>query len=197
MSDGEAYTDFILRIRAGDEQAAAELVRRYESLIRREVRLQLEDRRLNRLFDSMDVCQSVLASFFVRTAAGQFDLDRPDQLVRLLVTMARNKLASEARRQRRHRRDDRRVGSDSEALAAVADPSPGPSATVAGEELLKQFRGCLDPEELRIADFRAEGLPWAEIAARLGGTAQSRRMQYTRAVDRAAKAMGLDEDADE
>ena len=91
MSEPNTFTDFIRRVRAGDAQAAAELVRRYEPLIRREVRLRLEDRRLARAFDSMDVCQSVLASFFVRTAAGQYDLEEPGQLVKLLARMARNK----------------------------------------------------------------------------------------------------------
>ena len=66
MSEPGSITECIRRVRAGDEQAAAELVRRYEPLIRREVRFQLEDRRLCRVFDSMDICQSVLASFFVR-----------------------------------------------------------------------------------------------------------------------------------
>ena len=98
MTDPNTFTDFVRRIRAGDEQAAVEMVRLYEPLIRREIRLQLEDQRLCRLFDSMDVCQSVLKSFFVRTAAGEYDLDTPEQLQRLLVTMARNKLASAAQR---------------------------------------------------------------------------------------------------
>ncbi len=87
MSAAPAFSDFLKRIRAGDSQAAEELVRKYESLIRRQVRLNLEDSRLNRVFDSMDVCQSVLKSFFVRTAAGQYDLDDPKELVRLLVRM--------------------------------------------------------------------------------------------------------------
>src|SRR5947209_1299085 len=108
MPEPNEFTDFLRRIRAGDQHAAAELVRRYEPLIRREVRLHLEDSRLGRLFDSMDVCQSVLASFFLRTAAGEYDLDRPDQLIGLLVTMARNKLASAARRQTQQKRDHRR-----------------------------------------------------------------------------------------
>src|SRR5260370_42257532 len=99
------FDEFLRRVRAGDEEAAAELVRRYEPLIRREVRLQLEDRRLCRLFDSMDVCQSVLKSFFFRTAAGQYDLDTPEQLQRLLGTMARNKVASAARGEHRPRPD--------------------------------------------------------------------------------------------
>ena len=47
----------------------------------------------------------MLLSFFVRAAAGQYELERPEQVVKLLVTMARNKLASAARREHRQRRD--------------------------------------------------------------------------------------------
>src|SRR5215470_11467705 len=100
MADDNTFADFLGRVRAGDEQAAAELVRRYESAVRIEVRMRLADSRLRRVFDSMDLCQSVLASFFVRVAAGQYELERPEQLVRLLVTIARNKVAFQARRQR-------------------------------------------------------------------------------------------------
>jgi RNA polymerase sigma-70 factor (ECF subfamily) len=158
------------------------------------VRLHLEGRELCRLFDSMDVCQSVLASFFVRAAAGQYDLDQPEQLLRLLVTMARNKLASAARRQHRRRRDQRRVAeTEPEQLAEVADPAPGPSELVAGKELLERFRRGLRPEERRLADLRGEGLSWADVATRLGGTPQARRMQLARAVERVAQELGLDE----
>ena len=103
MLDESSFSAFIVRIRAGDEQATADLVKRYEPEIRREVRLRLRDPRLRRDFDSMDICQSVLASFFLRAAAGQFDLEQPDQLLKLLVAMARNKLAAQGRSQRRVR----------------------------------------------------------------------------------------------
>jgi RNA polymerase sigma-70 factor (ECF subfamily) len=192
MSGQDTFAHFIRRVRAGDEGAAADLVRRYEPLIRREVRLHLEDRRLGRLFDSMDVCQSVLASFFVRTAAGQYDLEQPDQLVRLLVRMARNKLASAARRQGRQRRDVRRVAADGgEALGQVAGAGPTPSEVVAGQELLVRFRAALGEEERRVADLRGEGLAWEEVASRLGGTAKARRMQLSRAVERVSRELGL------
>jgi RNA polymerase sigma-70 factor (ECF subfamily) len=194
MFDPSAFTALMTRVRAGDEQAATELVRQYEPLIRREVRLRLEDRRLGRLFDSMDVCQSVLASFFLRTAAGQYDLERPEQLIKLLVSMTRNKLASAARRQHRQRRDNRRVVSGkAEALDAVASAGPSPSSLVAGQELLARLRQSLTEEEQQIADLRGQGLAWAEVAARLGGTAQARRMQLVRAVERIARELGLDE----
>jgi RNA polymerase sigma-70 factor (ECF subfamily) len=197
MAEPASIADCIRRIRAGDEQAAAELVKRYEPLIRREVRFQLQDRRLARTFDSMDICQSVLCSFFVRVAVGQYELERPEQLLRLLMTMARNKLASQARRQYRLRRDTRRTAGRREALEAVASDEPSPSRVLCGRELLEQFRKQLNDDERAVAELRADGLSWAEIAERLGGKPQARRMQLTRAVDRASRALGLDEVEDE
>src|SRR6188768_1022559 len=99
MLDATSFTTFMTRVRAGDQQATTELVRLYEPEIRREVRLRLRDPRLRRDFDSMDICQSVLASFFVRAALGQYELDQPEQLLRLLVDMSRKKLVDHAREQ--------------------------------------------------------------------------------------------------
>jgi RNA polymerase sigma-70 factor (ECF subfamily) len=193
MTDPTAFATFMRRIRAGDGRAAEELVRLYEPLIRREVRLHLEDRRLSRLFDSMDVCQSVLGSFFLRAAAGQYDLDRPEQLAKLLVTMARNKLASAARNQHRQRRDQRRVAADGhEQLTHLADPSPGPGSAIASQELLRRFREELSVEERQLVDLRTEGLSWGDVASRLGGTPGARRMQLARAVERVARSLGLE-----
>jgi RNA polymerase sigma-70 factor (ECF subfamily) len=195
MSDQNTFTEFIRRIRAGDEQAAEELVRRYEPLIRRTVRLKLEDPSLYRLFDSMDVCQSVLASFFVRTAAGQYDLKRPEQLINLLVTMTRNKLVTAARRQHRQRRDHRRAAAGGmDKLAEVAATGPSPSEQVEYQELLSRFREGLSDEERAIADLRNQGLTWSEVAARLGGEPQARRIQFARAVERVTRELGLDDD---
>jgi RNA polymerase sigma-70 factor (ECF subfamily) len=197
MPAPDTFTEFMRRIRAGDEQAAAELVRQYEPLVRRAVRLRLEDERLCRVFDSMDICQSVLASFFVRTAAGQYDLQEPGQLLSLLVRMARNKLASAARSQGRQRRDHRRVAAGADDLDQVADDEASPSQVVAGQELLARFRQGLTDEERQLADLRSQGMAWADIAARMGGAAQARRMQLARAVERVARTLGLDEESDE
>src|SRR5262249_56000767 len=84
-------------------------VRRYEPAIRRAVRVRLAGARLGNLLDSMDICQSVLRSFFVRAASSQFDLETPEQVLKLLTAMARNKLASQARKQHSLRRDNRRA----------------------------------------------------------------------------------------
>ena len=194
MTEDEVFADFIRRIRAGDAQAAAELLRQYEPVVRLEVRLRLSDRRLRRVFDSMDICQSVMASFFVRAAAGQYDLEQPGELVRLLVGMARNKLAFQVRRERAQRRDNRRVEvNDHEALQSAAAATPSPSAVVAGDELLQRFRQKLSAEERQLAELRGVGLGWNVVAARVGGTAQGRRKQLERAVERVAGELGLGE----
>jgi RNA polymerase sigma-70 factor (ECF subfamily) len=195
MSEQDSFPDFIRRIRSGDEEAARKLVQQYESVIRREVRFHLVDRGLCRLFDSMDVCQSVLGSFFVRCAAGQYDLQHPGQLVKLLITMVRNKLISAARRQRAQRRDHRRVAKGAE-LDQIAAAEPTPSAQLAGKELLQLAQEQLSDEEKQLVELRTQGLDWAAIAAQMGGNPNTRRMQLARALDRTVKALGLEEEAD-
>ena len=52
MSEAPDFEELIRRVRAWDQEAAAELVRRYEPAIRRAARIRLVDSRLRRLFDS-------------------------------------------------------------------------------------------------------------------------------------------------
>jgi RNA polymerase sigma factor (sigma-70 family) len=187
------FADFVRRIRAGDDQAATELVNRFESLIRREVRLRISGSQVNRAFDSLDVSQSVLANFFARAATGQFELEHADQLARLLVTMARNKLVSRVRSERRQIRDIRRVTVDRDALDRVADEQQSPSEIVVRKELLERLRVLLNDEERQIMDLRNQGLGWDEVATRLGGSGQARRMQMSRGIERLIRQLGIAE----
>jgi RNA polymerase sigma-70 factor (ECF subfamily) len=192
VSEEQPFRVFIDRIRAGDNVAAAELVERFGAAIRLEVRMRMRDRRLNRLFDSGDVCQSVLASFFVRAALGQYDLENDQDVIKLLARMAHNKIASQARKHRNLTRDARRVVGDLGELAEVAG-GPTPSRIVVGREILQLFRQHMTDEERRLADGRALGRPWAEIVAEVGGTPEARSKQLARALDRIGRELGLDE----
>jgi hypothetical protein len=113
------------------------------------------------------------------------------------MRMARNKLASAARHQFRQRRDPRREAGGEQMLANLAADEPSPSALVAGRELLQRFLEGFSAEERRLAELRGLGVPWAEAARQLGGTAEARRMQLTRAVARVAHQLGMDDDGDE
>jgi RNA polymerase sigma-70 factor (ECF subfamily) len=181
-------------VRAGDAEAAAEVVRRYEKEIRRVIRTYLNDPRLRRTFDSMDICQSVLANFFVRAAAGQFDLDDPGQLIRLLLKMARNKLNDKVREQQAERRDQRRVEGSPAALEGVAAATETPSAIVEARDLMERARSLLSENERQIADLRSQGFNWDEVAERMGSSADGVRKQHARAIKRIAEKLGLGPD---
>jgi RNA polymerase sigma-70 factor (ECF subfamily) len=191
VTDNEDFPNFLRRIRAGDDAAAMELVRRYEPLIRREVRLRFGSDRFRRAFDSVDVSQSVLANFFVRAAAGGFALESPEQLARLLIVMARNKLISRVRSERRLVRDVRRLAAEPGVLEEVADPHPSPSRLALKKEELELLTESLSAEDRQIMELRSAGLSWDEVGTRLGGSAQARRMQLVRGLRRLQLRLGL------
>ena len=158
--------------------------------------MRLTDARLRRLVDSIDICQSVLAGFFVRTAAGQYDIQTPEELLKLLVTMARNRVIDWVRRSQADRRDDRRDVSiereDGQSMQ-FASSQPGPVSVLVSRELLEQVRSRLAPDELTLMEQRAEGLNWNEIAAMTGDQVSAVRMKLTRALDRVAEELGLEQ----
>jgi hypothetical protein len=193
VSDDSEFQDLIRRARGGESDAAADLVRRYEPAIRRAVRVRLADDRLRRLLDSTDICQSVLGSFCVRLALGQYELTDPQQLLRLLVDMSRKKLIDQRRRQGAARRDYRRnlAGGLDERHHAAAGETP--SGQFAARELLAEVRKRLAPDELYLSEQRAQGRDWADIATELGGSPEALRKKLARAVTRVADDLGLDD----
>jgi RNA polymerase sigma-70 factor (ECF subfamily) len=193
MPDVDAFAELMARVRGGDARAAEELFQQFQSQVRLEVQLRLRDPRLRRLIDDADVCQSVWLSFFVRARLGEYDLANHNALLRLLGGIARNKVAAHARRHSAGRRDFRRAsGLGSAETLAATDASP--SSVVAGLELAREVRARLNDEERSIADLRADGRKWTEIAERLGGTADGRRVQLQRAAARVGRELGLEDD---
>ncbi len=190
----EEQTDFqllIQRVRDGDQDAAAELVYRFGPQIRRVARFELAAARLRRIFDSVDVWDSVLAAFFVRAASGQFEIDTPEQLLALLGTMVRNRVRNHVEHEQAAKRDRRRLA---DRAVDVADPmsrDPTPSRLVANRELLEEFFRRLPEEERTVAQRRATGASWEQISKELGCPVDTLRKRLTRASDRVAQQLGL------
>jgi DNA-directed RNA polymerase specialized sigma24 family protein len=193
MVETGAFVELLRRVRGKDEQAAAELFRHYEPAIRLEVRLRLRDRRLRRVFDSSDVCQAVLATFFARAAAGQFALNRPHELLQLLFVIARRKLALHVRQVLGPTRHPGELGERAPEEWEAADPQPGPDQLAANRELLREISSRFSDEERRLWELRSQGLSWPEIASALGGEPQARRKQLSRAVARVLRELGLED----
>jgi len=194
MPEAPDFEELIRRVRAWDQAAAAELVRRYEPAIRRAVRYHLADARLGGLLDSMDICQSVLRSFFVRAASSQYDLETPEQVLKLLTAMARNKLASQARRQHTQRRDHRRASAIGDEGSRLVAPGDSPSTPIVVRDLQQEIRRRLAPDEWQLLELRNQGHDWAAIAAQVGGVAETLRKKLARAIDRVVAELGLDDE---
>ena len=189
----DTFEELIQGIRQGNADAAARLVREFEPEIRRTLRVFLHDSPLRRQFDSMDICQSVMANFLVRASAGQFDLDKPEKVLGLLVTMARNKLSDKARAQKGSRRNPGGKQQEGSAvLKNVPQRGESPSCILQGQELLNQMRQLLSADEIVLLEYRAEGLEWPEIGAKLNAKPDSLRKQFTRAIDRVVEHLNID-----
>src|SRR5262245_33411304 len=178
------FTDLLAAIRAGDERAAAELVRAIEPYLRRVARLRLKDHeQVRRVFDSLDICQSILAQFFARAAAGEFDLRTPEDLRRLLVTMALNKVVSKFRRMKHHQGG---LPEDWDTPTTV----PPPDQAAADRDLIERVRERLSGREQWLLEQKAlRGRTWADIAREVQADPDALRMQLTRAVARVRKEL--------
>ena len=161
-------------LRAGDERAAAELVRRYEPYLRQVVRVRLTNPHLRRVFDSLDVCQSVLGEFFVRMADGRFQFQDPDRL-----RAVGDDGPQQARRPARHER--RHSGGLPQNFDTPAR-ALGPEELTLQRELAHAIRDRLSDRESWLVDQRLQGRSWIEIAAHDGGQPAALRMMYARAL---------------
>jgi RNA polymerase sigma factor (sigma-70 family) len=191
MADA-TFAELMQRVRAGDQEAATTLVQRYEPAIRRAMRFRLSGSKLGAVLDSVDICQSVMASFFIRAASGQYELESPEQLQKLLAAMAKNKLAFQIRKQYAQCRDQRRdqVAENEQALPGN---NATPSRNVSARELLQEVHNRLSPEERQLVELRNDGVEWEEIASRLQGRPEALRKKLARALDRVAQELGIDE----
>jgi RNA polymerase sigma-70 factor (ECF subfamily) len=184
-----SFAELLSQVRAGDEHAAAELVREYQPMVERVVRVRLAHGRLGHVVGVSDVCQSVMASFFVRAALGQYELKTPEDLLRLLGVMARNKATDQ---QRRHRNAHAHVGLDGVSESALASAAPSPSRAVELSRLAREVRGRLSPELQQLLELRAQGLSWEQIGEQVGQKADALRKRMGRAVDELAAAFERD-----
>ena len=191
MESNQDFARFLWRIRTGDETAARELLQLYEHKLRVIARVGLNDSRMRRVFDPMDVCQSILGNFFAAAAIGRFDLESPQDLMNLLATMVRNKITDHARAQNRQRRGAKQSNPRNIDTLDLAGTEETPATIVSNRELLEKSIERLSQEEREIADLRREGQTWDSISARFGEPAETIRKRFSRAIDRVSVELGL------
>lgn len=188
-------TSLLSRIHEGDEDAARELLRRYEAEVRLVVRRQLP-RLLRSRFDSLDFLQSVWGSFFHRVQTGPADFQEPRHLVAFLARAAKNKVIDEYRRAASQKQDMSReepIWSGGNAPRDVAAEIETPSQIAEAREAFGRLRELVPESRRDVLDLKAEGLSSREIGDRLG--ISERTVQ--RVLEDLRRRVGIDEESTE
>lgn len=199
--DQQEFAELLTSAQQGDEAAAASLVSRFEPQLRRFIRYRLANARMRNLVDSLDISQSVFARLFSGLAEGRLEVAGPAQLVKLLTTMAGNRIHDHIRK----RLADKRAhvpaaGDPQKALDALPGETINIVDALANAELLDMMRAELSPEDRRLLDARLQGLAWNVIAQQVAeglpqhhvpSTAEGLRKRLTRAIDDAASRLGI------
>lgn len=168
MIQDERSGNLLARWRQGDQQAAAELFRRYASRLVGLARSRMSAKLAPRV-DPEEIVQSVYRTFFADAQDGRYDLQRGGDLWRLLVAMTLHKLNDQVKHHNRHKRAlDRHLSADAGLLGIEAHllaRAPSPLEALALADEIEQLMAPLEPAHQSMVELRLRGHTIEEIAA--------------------------------
>lgn len=172
MSESINDLSLLGKWREGDQQAAQQLFDRYVERLMRLARRHLSQRMARRV-DPEDVVLSVFRTFFVRAREGQFSLEGPEDLCKLLARMTLIKVLRQVQRHTAAKRDihselDQASDEADNPVAQLLDREPDPAVIQEFLDQLSHFVNLLKPQEQQILEMRLQGHSSAEIARQLG-----------------------------
>lgn len=155
------------KLRDGDNEAAREIFARYAQRLARFAEEHLSHKLRGRV-DSDDIVQSVLHTFFKRSARGEFQIDNSAQIWQLLVRITLMRVRAKARHHTAAMRDARAEDAGAELeLADAIGHDPDPSEALILVEAIERLVGGLPPMYCQVLDLRLQGHSAAEIADQL------------------------------
>jgi RNA polymerase sigma-70 factor (ECF subfamily) len=172
MPTDDSFADIMGRLRTGDEDAAAQVVRRFTHRLIALARNQL-DSRVRQKVDPEDVLQSVYKSFFARHAQGQLSFAGWDGLWALLALITVRKCGRCARWFHRAQRDVHAevavaAGPDESDVIQMFSDEPSPQEAAMLSEVVEQLLRALGQRDGEILTLALLGYSAAEISDRLG-----------------------------
>jgi RNA polymerase sigma-70 factor (ECF subfamily) len=181
VESAEDFPILIARARLGEEDALAELFQRYEPEVRVAARVLL-GRALRVHLDSVDLVQSVYHCLLLGLRQNKFDISTPQQLLGLVVTMVRRKVAHHWRRLRHLQRGQPAPETEGagNVLTAATSPEAGPAELAQYNDILTFLYSKLEERDRQVVDLRLQGYSTAEVARRLGLDADVLRVRLSR-----------------
>jgi RNA polymerase sigma-70 factor (ECF subfamily) len=176
------FAALVARVRLGDEEALAVLVKSYEAEVRLAARVLL-GRSLRSHLDSADLVQSVHRSLILGLRCDTITLSSPEQLLGLAVTMVRRKVARHWRRLRRQKRLDVTAADTqgvADALTSRSSPAVDPAREAQYRDAVAYLFRNLQEEDRQLVQLRLQGCSTAEAARRLGVDGDVLRVRLSR-----------------
>jgi RNA polymerase sigma-70 factor (ECF subfamily) len=173
MADETSFVQLLARVKAGDQDAAAQIFERYSGRLRALARSRLGRRVLAKV-DPEDIVQSVCRSFFVRHAKGQFEFDGWNGLWALLATITLRKCGQKVNYFQAIRRDVRREQpatpspDDSAASWQAIAREPTPSEAAILVETVQEMMRGLEGHQRDVFELALQGYSVAEISDKVG-----------------------------
>ncbi|HEV3342166.1 MAG TPA: sigma-70 family RNA polymerase sigma factor [Pirellulales bacterium] len=150
-------------ISGGSDDAAAKLYRRYASRLRALAKAQ-SSHDLARREDVDDIVQSVFGSFFRAANQGLYDVPAGEDLWKLFVVIAMNKIRAKGNYHRAAKRDIRlTTGSEGLAHAGAAELASDDEAVVSLQLAVEEALAQLPPLTRQMALLRMQGYEIGEI----------------------------------
>ena len=168
MPDLEHWTsaELLARFHSGEESAAEQIFHRYAERLVLLARSRLSSRLAGKT-DPEDVALSAWRSFFVGAKQGQFTLNAPGDLWRLLVSITLHKLYRQARHHAAARRSigrEQSLHQTAEELLSFANQDPSAEEALALAEEVEAIMAKLDVAGRRVLELRLQGEQIAAIA---------------------------------
>jgi DNA-directed RNA polymerase specialized sigma24 family protein len=169
----------LLRMRAGDREAAAEFLMRYGSRIRRRIRGKLGSS-MRRLFDSLDILSTLGRRLDVFIMSGQLKATSEDQLWALLFKMADHAVVDKTRIFQQLRSVEGEDGEFARQLAQRMDRAESQSEFGADLEIEKCLRALHKIVDRQILSAWLTGQSYEAIADQLGMSTHTVRKRWER-----------------
>jgi RNA polymerase sigma-70 factor, ECF subfamily len=172
MTPHDSFADLLIRLRQGDDAAAARVFHRFTHRLIALARVRL-DSRVRQKVDAEDVLQSVYRSFFLRCADGQFDLSGWDSLWSLLAVITVRKCGHWADHFHADKRDIGRevasttTGEDTAPGGEMRALDPSPEEVVLLTELVESLLRELPERDRAVVALGLQGYTATEISTQL------------------------------
>jgi RNA polymerase sigma-70 factor (ECF subfamily) len=167
--NGETSDSSLLRrLRLGNQEAATQLYLRYVERLRGLARAECSPE-LARRVDADDIVQSVFKSFFRGVSQGFYDVPAGEELWKLFLVIALNKIRAKGAFHRAAKRDVRlTVGEDFLAQYTRGDQEKDQAGFTVLRLVVNDILEELTGAQRQIVVLRIEGYEVAEIAAKVG-----------------------------